>query len=123
MKSESTGKLNYFIKKLWEKLEESSVDRTTFLDRLPLLILNERETLLCEGALTEKGTNAAMMSMAQEKTPANDALTKEFYSCFWEELKEPFVTSIRATKRKTEIDMRNLWKTSAQFLSETLITR
>ena len=49
-----------------------------------------------------------MMSMAQEKTPANDALTEEFYSCFWEELKEPFVTSIRATKRKTKIDMRNL---------------
>ena len=59
-------------------------------------------------ALIEKGTNAAMMSMAQEKTPANDKLTEEFYSCFWEELKEPFVTSIRATKRKTEIDMRNL---------------
>ena len=43
-----------------------------------------------------------MRSMAQEKAPGNDGLTKEFYSCFWEELKEPFVTSIRATKHKME---------------------
>ena len=40
--------------------------------------------------------------MAQEKAPENDGLTKEFSSCFWEELKEPFITSIRATKREME---------------------
>ena len=40
--------------------------------------------------------------MAQEKAPENDGLTKEFFSCFWEELKEPFITSIRATKREME---------------------
>ena len=40
-----------------------------------------------EGALTAKELNPAMMSMAQEKAPGNDGLTKEFYSCFWEELK------------------------------------
>ena len=42
------------------------------------------------------------MSMAQKKTPGNNRLAKEFYSCFWEELKEPSVTSIRAAKRKME---------------------
>ena len=42
------------------------------------------------------------MSMSQGKAPGNDGLSKEFYSCFWEELKEPFVTSIRATERKIE---------------------
>ena len=45
------------------------------------------------------------MSMVQEKEPGNDGLTKEFHSCFWEELKEPFVTSIRATKPKTEFTL------------------
>ena len=44
------------------------------------------------------------MSMAQEKARGNDELTKEFYSCFWEELKEPFVTSIRPTERKMEFN-------------------
>ena len=29
--------------------------------------------------------------MAQEKAPENDGLTKEFSSCFWEELKEPLL--------------------------------
>ena len=40
------------------------------------------------------------MSMAQEKEPGNDGLTKEFYNCFWEELRKPFVVSVRATKLK-----------------------
>ena len=43
-----------------------------------------------------------MMSMAQEKAPGNDGLTKKFSSCVQEKLKEPIVTSIRATKRKME---------------------
>ena len=88
---------------MFEKsLEKSYVEHTAFLDTLLLPILNESKTLLCEGALTEKELNTAMMSMAQEKAPENDGLTKEFYCCFWDELKEPFATPIRATKRKTE---------------------
>ena len=70
---------------MFKNVEESSVEHKAFLDTLSLLILNESETLLCEGALTEKELHAAMMSMAQEKAPGNDRLTKEFYSCFWEE--------------------------------------
>ena len=42
------------------------------------------------------------MSMAQEKASGDDGLTKKFYSCFWKELKEPLVTTTRATKRKME---------------------
>ena len=40
------------------------------------------------------------MSMAQGKEPGNDGLTKEFCNQFWEELKELFVVSVRATKLK-----------------------
>ena len=43
-----------------------------------------------------------MMSIAQEKAPGNDGLIKEFYSGCWEELKESFVTSIRAITCKME---------------------
>ena len=102
MKNESTQRLNYFLKTCLKNVKKSSVEHTTFLDTLPLLILNESEMLLYEVALTEKELNVAMMSMAQEKSLGNDGLTKEFHSCFWEELKEPFVTFIRATKRKME---------------------
>ena len=44
--------------------------------------------------------------MAKEKAPGNHRLTREFFICFLEELstflKELFVTSIIATKRKIE---------------------
>ena len=93
--------IELFYKNLFKK-EKSSVEHTTFLDTLLLPILNESETLLCEGGLTEKERHAAMMSMAQEKTPKNDGLTNEFYSFFGEELKEPFATALKATKRKME---------------------
>ena len=43
------------------------------------------------------------MSMVQEKAPGNDGFTKKFFSSFWVELKEPFVISIRAKKRKIEL--------------------
>ena len=80
------------------------VGHKTFLDTLSLPMLNESETLLCEEALTGKELHAAVMSMAQEKTLGNNRLTKEFYSCFWEELKEPFHTSIWDTKCKMEFN-------------------
>ena len=83
-----------------------NAELTTFLDTLPLPILNESETLLCEGALNKKELHAARMSMAKEKAPGNHRLTREFFSCFLEELstflKELFVTSIIARKRKIE---------------------
>ena len=85
--------------------------------------------LLYEEALTEK----ELISMVLEKAPGNEGLTKEFYNCFWEELKEPFITSIRATKSKIKfilsqkqavirlvkkkIEIKHLTKTGVQFLS------
>ena len=54
MKNESKQRLNYFIKTYLKNVGNSSAEHTIFLDTLPLPILNENETLLCEGALTEK---------------------------------------------------------------------
>ena len=48
------------------------MEHAKILDTLPLAALDESETLLCQGALTEKELNAAMMSMVHEKTPRND---------------------------------------------------
>ena len=68
MKSESTEKLNYFIKKIVRKVRGIYCWLHNIF----------RYTPATYRALIEKGTNAAMMSMAQEKTPANDELTEEF---------------------------------------------
>ena len=32
--------------------------------------------------------------MESNKSPGNDGLFKEFYECFWDEIKNPFSTSI-----------------------------
>ena len=54
MKNESKQRLNYFIKTYLKNVGNSSAEHTIFFDTLLLPILNENETLLCEGALTEK---------------------------------------------------------------------
>ena len=46
--------MNYFIKTYLKSVEKSLVEHTTFLNTLPLPILNESERLLCKGAFTEK---------------------------------------------------------------------
>ena len=125
--------MNYFIKTCLKNVETFSIEDKTFLNTLPLPILNESKTLLCEGAITEKELHAAIMCMAQEKASENDGLTKEFYSCFKKELKASFVTSIRATKRKIEftasqkqavikliqkkMEVKHLLKTGVKFFS------
>ena len=32
--------------------------------------------------------------MENNKSPGNDGLSKEFYECFWDEIKKPFLASI-----------------------------
>ena len=54
------------------------MEHAKILDTLPLAARDESEALLCQGGLTEKELNAAMMSMVHEKTPRNDGLTKKF---------------------------------------------
>ena len=36
----------------------------------------------------------SLKSMESNKSPGNDGLSKEFYECFWDEIKKPFLASI-----------------------------
>ena len=92
--------MNYVIKPCLKKCGKIFSWAHNIWDTLPLSLLNEIERLLCEGALTEKELHVSMINVVQEKAPGIDGLTKEFYSWFSEELKEPFANSIRATKWK-----------------------
>ena len=71
-----------------EKTSTEVYENILFLETLPWLILKENENLLCEEGLSKKEPEEAMMNMAQEKSPGNDELTKEFHRCFWEDLKD-----------------------------------
>ena len=46
-----------------------------------------------------------MTSMAQEKSPGSDGLTKEFYKYFWKNIKDIFITCVRATERRKEFTL------------------
>ena len=41
--------------------------------------------------------------MHKNKSPGNDGLTKEFYEIFWDELKIPFIASLRKSFLNEEI--------------------
>ena len=88
MKNKSNKEIKKSYKTLFkESIEKISTKDTLFLEKLPLPILKEKEILLCEEGLTEKEPEKAIMNIAQEKSPGNDGLTKEFCKCFWEDLK------------------------------------
>ena len=41
--------------------------------------------------------------MPKNKSPGNDGLTKEFYEKFWDDLKIPFIVSLRKSLLKEEL--------------------
>ena len=41
--------------------------------------------------------------MENDKSPGNDELSKEFYECFWNEIKNPFLASINRAFLNQEI--------------------
>ena len=43
------------------------------------------------------------MSMQNNKSPGNDALTKEFFVTFWEDIKDTFLNSCRTARLKKEL--------------------
>ena len=53
-----------------------------------------------EGELTEKEIYEALASIASNKFPGNDGLTKEFYYTFWNEVKDTFIDFLRESKVK-----------------------
>lgn len=55
---------------------------------------------ICEGELTEKEIYTALTSIASNKSPDTDGLTKEFYDTFWNEVKNIFMESLRESKGK-----------------------
>ena len=64
--------------------------------------MKENKILLCEEDPTEKELYEAMIITAQEKSPGNDGLTKDFYKSFCEDLKDIFTSFAKAKKCKKE---------------------
>ena len=65
-----------------------------YLENIPLPKLTNEQTLSCEGIISEDEVFKSLKSMENNKSPGNDGLSKEFYECFWDEVKKPFLASI-----------------------------
>ena len=61
---------------------KSESECLSYLRTVNIPKLTESETDSCEGRLTKKEIREALNSMANNKSPGNDGLSKEFYVCF-----------------------------------------
>ena len=56
--------------------------------------LTNEQTLSCECIISEDEVFKSLKSIDNNKSPGNDGLSKEFYECFWDEIKKPFLASV-----------------------------
>ena len=63
-----------------------------YLENIPKL--TNEQTLSCKGIISEDEVFKSLKPMENNKSPGNDGLSKEFYECFWDEVKKSFLDSI-----------------------------
>ena len=84
-----------FYQSLFSRKVQNQTDKIeAYLELIPLPKLTNEQTLSCEGIISEDEVFKSLKSMENNKSPGNDGLSKEFYECFWNEIKNPFVASI-----------------------------
>ena len=59
--------------------------------------------LSCKGDLTEEKIYKSLTSFKNNKSPGNDRLTIEFYCCFWNDIKDIFMTSLCESKKLKQL--------------------
>ena len=77
---------NFYSKRFERKCNNSYSDCLYYLRDIATNSLSQEEADLCDGLITASEVQNALSSMASNKTPGNDGLTKEFYSTFLPEL-------------------------------------
>ena len=94
---------NYFEKVFQKNTFKTSKECDDFLRPLSTPTLNNDQINLSEGILTESELYDSMITMKNNKSPGNDGLSKEFYEKFWDDVKEPFINSIKEAKVKQKL--------------------
>ena len=59
--------------------------------------------LSCEGHLTEQEIYKSLTSFKNNKSPGDDELAKEFYCCFWNDIKDIFMKSLCESKKLKQL--------------------
>ena len=80
-----------FYQSLFSRQVQVQTDKIdAYLDNIPLPKLTNEQTLSCEGIISEDEVFKSLKSIDNNKSPGNDGLSKEFYECFWDEVKNRF---------------------------------
>ena len=81
--------LKSFCSTLYKKRsEKSEAECLGFLRNLNIPKLSDDDRTSCEGKLTLNECWEELKSMASGKSPGNDGLTKEFYVCFFKDVRQ-----------------------------------
>ena len=81
----------------------SKYDTTQFLSSIQVPCLTEEQSAKCDFLISEEELICALKNMPKNKSPGNNGLTKEFYKTFWDELKIPFIASLRKSFLNKEL--------------------
>ena len=79
---------------LSRKVQNQTDKIEAYIKLIPLPKLTNEQTLSCGGNISEDEVFKSLKSMENNKSTGNDGLSKEFYECFWNEIKNPFLASI-----------------------------
>ena len=74
-----------------------------FWRSIEILCYNEEQSAKCEISISEDDVIWALKNIPKNKSPGNDGLTKQFYETFLDELKIPFIASLRKSFLKEEL--------------------
>ena len=83
--------------------KSSKYDIAQFLGLIQIPCLTEEQSAKCEILISKDELIYSLKNMPRNKSPGNDGLTKEFYETFWDELKIPFIASLRKLFLKKEL--------------------
>ena len=101
---EVNNELFIFYNNLFKNDKRSSkYDTSQFLSSIQVPCLIEGQSAKCEFLISELELICALKNMPKNKSPGNDGLTKELYETFWDELKIPFIASLRKSFLKEEL--------------------
>ena len=65
--------------------------------------INEAQKLHCDSPITENECLKAICQLANNKSPGPDGFSVEFYKCFWDDLKHPFMECLKYSINKDQL--------------------
>ena len=80
-------------------------DLEEFLDKTDIPRFDIGNKDLCDKDLSKSELYMTLLGMENDKSPGKDGITKEFYVCFRDEIKELFINSSRTALKEKELSI------------------